>query len=67
MHCSRARSLLMDEKIWNPTLVEASLFPLAGDRARPYYGLGTMMDLLARSNLGRSDKLPACFIDISLN
>lgn len=25
VHCSRARSLLMDEKIWNPTLVEASL------------------------------------------
>ena len=25
VHCSRARSLLMDEKIWNPTLVEVSL------------------------------------------
>ena len=27
VHCSRARSLLMDEKIWNPALIEVSLFP----------------------------------------
>ena len=27
VHCSRARSLLMDEKIWNPALIEVRLFP----------------------------------------
>ncbi|XP_015763548.1 PREDICTED: arf-GAP with Rho-GAP domain, ANK repeat and PH domain-containing protein 1-like [Acropora digitifera] len=32
VHCSRARSLLMDEKIWNPTLVEL-MIKIGNDKA----------------------------------